>query len=54
MKKCEECLHSRPIVSENDIHSACCLSQKKAVECMIGKKDYFAIAKKVDSKAIKE
>lgn len=42
MEKCEQCLHSRPIVSENGIHYRCCLSAKKAVECMCGVKDYQA------------
>ena len=41
MKKCEECLYSRLIVSENGYHAACCLSQKKAVDCMTGKKSQF-------------
>ena len=40
MEKCEQCLHSRPIVSENGIHYGCCLSAKKAAECMCGVKDY--------------
>ena len=39
MNKCEGCLRSRPIVSENGIHNACCLSQKAALNCMLGKKD---------------
>lgn len=42
MEKCEQCLNSRPIVSENGIHYGCCLSKKKAVECMFGVKDYHA------------
>ena len=46
MKKCEECLHSRIIVSENGYHAACCLSQKKAIDCMIGKKSQFVTTKK--------
>ena len=42
MEKCEQCLHSRPIVSENGINYGCCLSAKKAVECMFGVKYYQA------------
>ena len=41
MKKCEECLNSRLVVSENGYHAVCCLSQKKAIDCMIGKKSQF-------------
>lgn len=37
---CETCLNSRPIVSENGMHSACCLSQKKAAECAYTGKHY--------------
>lgn len=36
MKKCELCLNSRPIVSENGIHSNCSLSPKGALNCMFG------------------
>ena len=46
MKKCESCLHSRLIISENGYHSVCCLSQKKATDCMIEKKSYFATLEK--------
>lgn len=41
MKKCEECLNSRLIVSENGYKTACCLSQKKSINCMTGKKSQF-------------
>ncbi len=41
MNKCETCLNSRPIISENGLHSVCCLSSKKAVDCIINKKDYY-------------
>lgn len=46
MNKCEECLNSRQIISENGYHATCCLSSKKAVDCMIGKKNYFITLKK--------
>ena len=32
--KCDSCLHSRTIVSENGFHSICCLSDKDALECL--------------------
>lgn len=45
MQKCEKCLHSRMIVSENGYHAVCCLSQKKAMDCIIGKKSSFVSVK---------
>lgn len=35
--KCDTCFNSRPIISENGIHYACCLSDKSALKCMTGK-----------------
>jgi hypothetical protein len=32
-------------VSENGYHAVCCLSQKKAMDCMMGKKNYFVSVK---------
>lgn len=43
--KCETCLNSRPIISENGIHYVCCLSDKKAVRCMFGMEDRYVGAK---------
>jgi hypothetical protein len=34
--KCDTCLKSRMIVSENGIHSVCCLSVKRAIGCLSG------------------
>ena len=39
---CEKCLNSRPVISENGIHFVCCLSSKKAVDCMLNGGAYFA------------
>lgn len=39
--KCDYCMNSRPIVSENGIHYACCLSSKAAMKCIVGDKDSF-------------
>jgi len=39
--ECDTCLNSRPIVSENGIHYACCLSGRAAVQCMTGQKDRY-------------
>ena len=38
--KCDGCLNSRRIVSENGFHSICCLSEKKAIDCITGKEDH--------------
>lgn len=37
--KCDNCLNARRIISENGLHSVCCLSDKVAVNCLVGKKD---------------
>lgn len=39
--KCEKCLHSRVIMSENDRHATCTLPEKQAAECAFGKKSRF-------------
>lgn len=33
--KCDICLRSRLIISENGYHSICCLSSKQAVNCIM-------------------
>ena len=38
------------IISENGYHPICCLSQKKAVDCMMGEKNHFVTLKKDESK----
>ena len=51
--KCDTCLNSRPIVSENGIHFNCCLSSKAAMKCMTGEKDGYVehpMRKERDSK----
>lgn len=37
--KCDNCLNARRIISENGLHSICCLSEKNAMDCIMGKKD---------------
>lgn len=54
MKKCEGCIHSRVIVSENGHHSVCCLPQKTAIGCMTERKDCFIALNKEDSGHTKE
>lgn len=41
LERCKNCINSRPIVSENGIHAACCLRAGDAFECMIGQQDRF-------------
>ena len=53
MRDCDKCLHSRLIISENGYHYACCLSQKKAVDCMIGEKSWFVTLEKDENGKIK-
>ena len=37
--KCDNCLNARRIISENGLRSLCCLSEKIAMDCIMGKKD---------------
>ena len=39
--RCQVCLNSRAIVSENGIHWVCCLSEKKTLDCLMGVKDHY-------------
>lgn len=39
--KCDTCLNSRVVTSENGFHAACTLSSVKATECMVGIKDNY-------------
>ena len=48
MSKCDKCLNSRPIISENGYHFICCLSNKKAVNCITNTKDYFIPRSNID------
>ena len=38
--KCDNCLNSRSVISESGLHHVCNLSEKKAVDCMLDKKNY--------------
>lgn len=37
--KCDTCLNSRPVISENGMHNVCGLSHKAERDCILGKKD---------------
>lgn len=39
--KCEGCVHSRAVISENGLHYVCCLSPKKAMQCQLGQLDAY-------------
>lgn len=45
--KCDTCLHSRVIVTENGYHSICCLPSKQAVKYMTNNYNkYITLSKK--------
>jgi len=37
--KCDNCIKSRKVISENGFHSICTLSEKDAMDCILEKKD---------------
>lgn len=39
--RCMECANAVPCVSENGLHRRCTLSSKRAMNCLLGKKDEF-------------
>lgn len=41
MSKCETCLDSRCIVSENGFHYICCLKADDAMNCLMCKVDHY-------------
>lgn len=42
IRDCDTCFHnSRVIVSENGIHTVCCLSNRAAFKCVTGEKDRY-------------
>ena len=53
--KCDSCVFSRIVVSENGFHPLCGLSSQKAVKCLTGYKEYYkAIRKETDVSAREE
>lgn len=48
MSKCDSCLYSRTIISENGYHSICNLSDKKAIECVTKDYSYYCSASRLD------
>ena len=41
MRKCDYCINSRVIISENGYHSICCLSDKKSIKCLLSNYSEF-------------
>lgn len=41
LSRCDMCLNSSHIISENGFHTICCLSEKNSLECITGKKDHY-------------
>lgn len=54
MNKCENCLNSRIIISENGYKSICALSDKYACECILGYFDYYAAIPNTQNKRQEE
>lgn len=50
--RCDECLKSRIIVSENGYHGICTLPPKAATDCVTGKKDRFLALGEVELKEL--
>ena len=47
--KCDDCLKSRLIISENGTHHICSLSSKTAMKCLSGEKDqYVGLKRRAD------
>lgn len=49
--KCDRCLNSRPIISENGLHYICTLPTKQAVLCMAGMDDKSVLMKEDEKDA---
>lgn len=39
--RCDTCVNSRAVVSENGIHYKCCLLKKQCLDCLMGVKDSY-------------
>ena len=40
-RRCDVCLNSRAVVSENGVHFVCGLTEKKNLDCLMGVKDSY-------------
>ena len=41
MNSCNNCIHSRPIISENGISYKCTLSSSQATKCLCGEQRFY-------------
>ena len=48
--KCDDCLNSRQVLSENGWHPVCVLMNKQSRLCLFGKKNYYVSAKDAKKK----
>jgi hypothetical protein len=39
--RCDRCLNARTVVSENGLHSVCCLNDAELTSCLLHKEDHF-------------
>jgi hypothetical protein len=37
--KCQNCINGKTVLSENGYHIVCCLPDKQAMRCLLGKPD---------------
>lgn len=53
--KCEDCLNSRTVISENGAHHVCCLTDTQAIDCITHKyKHRVTLKKLIDESGKKE
>lgn len=50
--KCDKCLHTRLIISENGLHPICTLSPKAAMKCIFNNYDRFLTINEWDARPI--
>ena len=39
--RCDSCINTRSVISENGMHHVCVLSDREMMDCMMGKKDHY-------------
>lgn len=47
-ERCNDCLNSRLIISENGWHAVCTLSGRAAIQCITGQVDKFIAIRRLD------
>ena len=46
--KCDKCLNSRGVISENGLHRVCCLSEKDAMDCLMNKRNLAVVLPNIE------